>query len=108
MNFKLRRPSLTGHGPRHGSSVHFHNDDQLLDLIAPGGLGKTDQPAAQHGHAHAHHLPGTDGRARPMNFKGASGGFPFCSFRNKLICRFVHVREREREQTSCGDASLFE
>jgi hypothetical protein len=52
-----RRPSFT---PITGATVHFHVDDQLFDLIVPSGFIQPDQPAAQHGHAHTDHLPGTE------------------------------------------------
>jgi hypothetical protein len=47
---------------RHGigrTAVHLHVDDQLLDLVAPRRFIQADQSAAQHGHAHTHHLTRT-------------------------------------------------
>jgi hypothetical protein len=41
-----------------GAAVHLYIDNQLFDLIVTPGFVQSDEPASQHGHAHAHHLPG--------------------------------------------------
>ena len=38
--------------------VHFDIYNQFFNLVMTGGLIQTDEPAAQHGHAYTHHLPG--------------------------------------------------